>query len=313
MIERAQPRDAMRTGAEEPLISIGEAPLDRMPALTLLFESAVAGFSRRLEEFSALPTALALDSLDAKRVSDLDDQCLGAHTTLLFDAKALEAKIAVGVDSVFRDIVIELLLGSSIIGLRQSDRAASRVESRLLEFAVEKLLTEIADAFAPIVEMSFERDAPSDEQGFTAIGPKAGVAIVSCCRLRALDHEGAVAIMLPRAALDPFRAALSQFPGTDSVARDESWSENLYDHIVRTEVKVQVKIEARTFTLGDIAELEVGDVLRLPIAPTSPIRVESEGRTLFWCTLGQKDGYYTVRLEDFSNEQQSFIENLIGV
>jgi flagellar motor switch protein FliM len=313
MIERAQAREAMRPGAEEPLISIGEAPLDRMPALTLIFEAAVSGFTRRLEEFSELSAALTLEDLDAKRFSDLDEELDATSALLVYDAGGLDAKVAVAVDGGFRDIVLELLLGSTIIERPQGERAATRVESGLVEFAVGIFLDELATAFKPIVAASFRRDACALEPGLAAVAPKAAVSIVSRCRLRALDQEGMISIMLPRSALDPFRAALSRFPGAEGNSQDGRWSENLYDHIVRTEVKVDVKIEARGFTLDDISRLEVGDVLRLPIAPSSPIRVVSEGRTLFWCTLGQKDGHYTVRLEDFSDERQSFIENILGV
>ncbi len=53
--------------------------------------------------------------------------------------------------------------------------------------------------------------------------------------------------------------------------------------------------------------------MKLPITPTSLLRVESEGRTLFWCALGQKDGSYTVRIEEFCDERQEFIQDLLGV
>ena len=314
MIERAHNREAARNGVEEPLISIGEAALDRMPTLSLIFDEAAANFTRVLEEFSEIQSTASIEDLEATRVSDLENHCAGLSTILVYDAGGLGSKLAVAVDEGFRDLVIELMLGSSVVErTTQGERAATRVESRLLDFAVSKLLSALAGAFAPIAQLSFERDTSSDEAGFSSIGQKAAVVIVGRCRLKAADQDGTLAIVLPRSALDPFRAELSRQPGAASAVQDDRWTENLYDHVVRTEVKVNVKIEARGFTLDDIARLEVGDVLRLPIAPTSPIRIESEGRTLFWCTLGQKDGHYTVRLEDFSDERQSFIENILGV
>lgn len=309
-----QQGEGARLGGDEPLISIGEASLDRMPALTLIFEETAANFTRALEEFTNIPVALSLEDLDAKRVGDLQQHCEGLSTILVYDANGLSAKFAVAVDSGFRDMAVEMLLGSGVVERSdKADRAASRVEARLVNFAVNRLLNRLAAALAPVAEVQFEQDMLASEAGYGAVGQRGAVAIACRFRLKSLEHEGLVAIVLPRAALDPYRTALSRFPGAEGVARDERWSENLYDNIVRTEVAVNVKIEARGFTLEDIANLEVGDVLRLPIAPTSPIRIESEGRTLFWCTLGQKDGHYTVRLEDFSDERQSFIENILGV
>jgi len=313
-LNSASLREVAKSVIDEPLISIGEASLDRMPALTLIFEETVAGFTRALEEFTKIPVALSLEDLEAKRVGDLQENVGSVTSLLVYDAKGLDAKFVVAVDDGFLEMAVELLLGSNFVERFSEGKAArSRVEMRLLDFAVSKLLASLAAALAPISDVSFEQDMLGGDTGFGSIGQKGAVAIVAHCRFKSLENEGIVAIALPRSALDPYRTALSRFPGAEGAARDEQWSENLYDHIVRTEVKVNVKIEARGFTLDDIANLEIGDVLRLPIAPTSPIRIESEGRTLFWCTLGQKDGHYTVRLEDFSDERQSFIENILGV
>jgi len=313
-LDGAHRRGRSRPGVEEPLISIGEASLDRMPALTLIFEQAASNFTRALEEFTDIPVSLSFEGLDAKRVGDLYEHCEGFSTIFVYQAEALNSKFAVAVDSDFREMAVEMLLGSGVVERpAQSEQASSRVAMRLIEFALGKVLDGLATALSSLTNVKFERDMLGDDAGFGAVGQKGAVAIVSRYRLKSLDSEGLLAIVLPRSALDPYRAALSRFLDAEGVACDERWSDDLYNHIVRTEVKVNVKIEARGFTLDDIVRLEVGDVLRLPIAPTSPIRIESEGRTLFWCTLGQKDGRYTVRLEDFSDERQSFIENILGV
>lgn len=310
----ARRENTSRATFEEPLISIGEASLDRMPALTLIFQDAAAAFTRTLEDFTEIPAALSFEDLDARRVGDLSEKCADLTTTFVYEAQGLASRLTVGVDQEFLDISIELLLGSSVIEPATRNGASpTRIEASLAEFAVRCFLESLGHTLAPIVEARFERDMFGEEAGYAALGQKTAVAIVSRYRLKSLDQQGRLAVILPRAALDPFRPALSRFPGAEGAAQDERWSENLYDHIARTEVIVNVKMEARGFTLDDIAGLEVGDVMRLPIAPTSPIRVESEGRVLFWCTLGQKDGFYTVRLEEFADERRDFLEDILGM
>lgn len=311
---QARHESASRATFEEPLISIGEASLDRMPALTLVFEGAATAFTRTLEEFTEIPAALSFEELDARRVVDISEQCAELTTTFIYEAQGLASKLAVAVDQTFLDVSIELFLGSSVIEPTHRNGASpTRLDASLAEFAVMRFLESFAHTLAPIVEAHFERDVFGEEAGYAALGQKSAVAIISRYRLKSLDHQGRLAVILPRAALDPFRPALSRFPGAEGAAQDERWSDNLYDHIARTHVVVNVKMEARGFTLDDIARLQVGDVLRLPIAPTSPVRVESEGRVLFWCTLGQKDGFYTVRLEEFADERRDFLEDILGV
>lgn len=307
MTKREQPSG----GGEEPLVLIGEATLDRMPGLSLLVEETAAAFSRFLGEY-ADGAVLSIDGLEALRVGDLTDRYGGVGRTLVYRGVGLDARAALAIDEGFRSLAFELMLGSSIVE-PIAERPLTRIEDSILGFAAQKLFDALAGAFATLATVSFEPDLGAEEAGFFSLGPKAAVAVLVRMGLQYREHAGLAFLAVPRAALDPFRSALARPPDADGQATDEKWSVDLYDNIVRTEVTAEVKIEARGFTLGDIARLEVGDVMRLPIAPTSPIRVVSEGRTLFWCTLGQKDGKYTVRLEEFSDERESYIENILGV
>jgi flagellar motor switch protein FliM len=298
----------------EPLISLGEGSLDRMPTLHLLFEDAATRFSRDFCAMTGAKAVLIFERLEAKRLTDLIKTEAGFAYVGVYDTQDLGCRSAVGVDSRFSDFAVEMLLGSGVIDPPpQTPRPLSRLVKRLTDLAIAKILEGVAGAFAPLADIAFEICEQQAEAGFAALGQRTGVALVATFRLCAFDQECAVVFAAPRAAFEPHRAALARLPGAEGFARDLRWAEDLYDHVVQTEVKVDVRIDARGFTLSDIASLEVGDLVRLPIAPDSPIRVESEGRALFWCTLGQKDGYFTIRLEEVSDDRRSFIENVLGM
>jgi len=257
---------------------------------------------------------LNFERLEAKRLADLIKSETDFAYVGVYDTRGLGCRSAVGVDARFSDLAVEMLLGSGIIDPPpQTPRPLSRLEMRLTAIAIAKILEGISGAFSPLAVIDFEICEQQTEAGFAALGQRTAVALMATFRLSAFDQECAVVFAMPRAACEPHRAALARLPGAEGFARDLRWAEDLYDHVVQTEIKVNVRIDARGFTLSDIASLEVGDLLRLPIAPDSPIRVESEGRALFWCTLGQKDGYFTIRLEDVSDDRRSFIENVLGM
>ncbi len=298
-------------GFDEPLVLIGEATLDRMPGLALIFEEAAANFSTFLASYGE-GLALAVESLSALRIGELAETYASFGKAFAFRAGPAEPRAVFAVDADFRGLVFELLLGSSVVET-PAERSPTRIEDSVLGFAALNFFHAFAEAFSSLARWSFERDREAEEAAFFALGPKAAVAVVLKVNLQYREHYGQAIFALPRTALDPFRSALARLPEGEGRANDEKWSVDLYDNIVRTEVTAEVKLEAHGFTLADIARFEIGDVLRLPISPTSPIRVVSEGRTLFWCTLGQKDGKYTVRLEEFSDERESHIENILGV
>lgn len=298
----------------EPLISLGEGALDRMPTLNLLYEEAAARFTRDFCAMTGAKAVLTFERLEAKRLSDLVKPDEAFAYVGVYDARGLGCRSAVGVDTDFTDLAVEMLLGSGVVDPPpETPRPISKLVARLTDLAIGRILEGVASAFAPLADIDFVPCASQAEAGFAALGQRTAVALVATFRLSAFDRECGVVFTMPRAAFDPHRAALARLPGAEGFARDMRWAEDLYEHVVQTEVKVDVRIDARGFTLADIASLEVGDLLRLPIAPDNPIRVESEGRALFWCTLGQKDGYFTIRLEDVSDDRRSFIENVLGL
>ncbi|MEK4033514.1 FliM/FliN family flagellar motor switch protein [Methylocystis sp. IM3] len=296
---------------EEQLVLVGDATIDRMPALTAIFEETGAGFARFLSRYAS-GLVITTENFEGSRVHELAEKYGALGKIFVFKSQENDSRVAIAVDGVFRCLAFELLLGSGVIDA-SLDRPPTRIEDRIIGYCVTKLVSGFAESFSRLAKLTYEREPSLEGSGFFALGPKATVAAFVRMTVRYGEHAGQILIAMPRSALDPFRTALSRLPGAEGKATDEKWSENLYQNVVRTEVKAEVRLEARGFTLGDVSRLEVGDVLRLPIAPTDPIRVVAEGRTLFWCTLGQKDNMYTVRLEEFSDERESYIENILGV
>ena len=70
-------------------------------------------------------------------------------------------------------------------------------------------------------------------------------------------------------------------------------------------------IEERQFDLRDIAGLEIGQVLTLQATAKSRVKLECNAEPLFWCDFGQADGFYTLRIDEFVNQEQEFIDDIL--
>lgn len=296
---------------EELLVRVGDGVIDRMPGLPVIFDDLAHMFEQFMRGYADGVSAI-VNEFEAIRLGDFEARYQAFGRLYAFRATNSDFRASVIADGVFRSLMFEFLLGSGVIEI-ESERQSTRLEDRVCAHGASILMGHFSRAFAPLAKLTFAREIEAEESGFLALGGRNSVIIYAKMILTLGSHEAQLLFAMPRSALDPFKAELSRQPGSAGLATDERWSERLYSNVIKTEIKAEVRIEAKTFTLGDIAKLEVGDVLRLPITPTDPIRVVAENRTLFWCTLGQKDGLYTVRLEDFSSENESRIENMLGV
>ena len=120
--------------------------------------------------------------------------------------------------------------------------------------------------------------------------------------MRAQDRELKAMIAIPRAALEPLRSVLSESAMSEASAQDHRWAHKMQDHVSKTPVTLRAIIEKPNVALADIVSLSVGSFIDLPIGPSGRLKLDCEGKPLFWCALGQKDGRYTVRIGDAVSE-----------
>ena len=119
-------------------------------------------------------------------------------------------------------------------------------------------------------------------------------------------------VIVPQSALTPLRQSLARVISGESNARDPTWTRQMRQEVQRTGVTVRAVLEEDDFTLGKIAELKVGQVLKLQSTPRSRIKLESNHQPLFWCHLGQSEGFYTVRIDELFDRDQEFINNVLS-
>jgi flagellar motor switch protein FliM len=65
-------------------------------------------------------------------------------------------------------------------------------------------------------------------------------------------------------------------------------------------------IEERQFTLADIAGLRAGQLLILQANAKTKVKLECNAEPLFSCDLGQAEGCYTLRIDDYVDRDQEF-------
>ncbi|WP_244532061.1 FliM/FliN family flagellar motor C-terminal domain-containing protein [Methylocapsa palsarum] len=59
-----------------------------------------------------------------------------------------------------------------------------------------------------------------------------------------------------------------------------------------------------------MADLRVGQIFALQATIKTRVKLKCNAEPLFWCSLGQDAGCYTMRVEDFINKEQEFIDDV---
>jgi flagellar motor switch protein FliM len=297
----------------ERLLAGGGVSIDRLPLLRVVFDQMAEGFG---EEASRQLGAVRLqvESVTGGRAgevfADLENSAVAAY----YGGADPDARILVAAERRFVFSIVEGFFGAD--GAEppyDEDRPLTEIETRAARVAFGWLTKALRGGFASAADVAVRLE-PQEVRSDGSGSPRkvGGFALTCRCRLVGLGREAEIFVSVSQAFLDPMREALARDPSATILSADPQWAKRMKNRVTQTEVTLSAAMERRDLTLADIANFEVGQIIDLPVAPTSLIKLECEGQALFWCEIGQKDGAYTIRIEDFVDKEQEFIDDVLA-
>jgi flagellar motor switch protein FliM len=293
------------------LDSAGQA-IERLPGVVFAFEQfalnipAAAGSLLKLESAPTLeairPESLftSLGESQGKLASVLHSVTLDARMMLIFDHKIAESLIA----TVFGDESVSL-------GER-SPRAPTTIELHLVAELARRLAGALEAAFDGFTGLELRLERLERLADTYALGRRDGPAVEARLTLESRVGPLALVVLAPQAALAPLRKQLATEPGAESGGGDPRWARQLEQGVARARVAVSAVLDELPMSLGDIAALSPGQVLTLHGSGMGRVRLECEGREMFWCKLGQGDGRYSLEIEAAVEPEDNSIESALG-
>ncbi|MCY6382405.1 FliM/FliN family flagellar motor switch protein [Hoeflea prorocentri] len=88
------------------------------------------------------------------------------------------------------------------------------------------------------------------------------------------------------------------------------WATKLTTQVSRSHILLDARIALSEITLGDVARLQIGDVL--PFADEGAVRalLSAGDKQLFWCEFGKAGDRYTVRVQEPHKHDQELMREL---
>ena len=291
--------------------SAGQA-LERLPGVVFAFEQfalnipAAAGSLLKLESAPTLeairPESLfaALGESQGKLAAVLRSVTLDASLMLIFDHRITESLIA----TVFSDDSVSLS--------ERSPRAPTTIELHLVAELARRLAGALEAAFDGFASLELRLERLERIADTHALGRRDGPAIEAQLTVESRVGPLALVVLAPQAALAPLRKQLATEPGAESGGGDPRWARQLEQGVARARVAVSAVLDELPMSLGDIAALSPGQVLNLHGSGMGRVRLECEGREMFWCKLGQGDGRYSLEIEAAVEPEDNSIESALA-
>ncbi|WP_036261235.1 flagellar motor switch protein FliM [Methylocapsa aurea] len=296
----------------EKLLDMGGVAVDRMPMLHVIFDRMAAQCSEYLRQLSSTPAFLTVAEVGTERIGDVLDAYEGNAIVGITYVQAWDSRILIGLDRNFIFNLVEVLFGGDGSEAPIAEkRDLSAIEVRLAQKIFDLVCKALRASFASVCETVFKVERVETRLDFAVIAPRTTFGVSAIINLRIQGRNGGMFVLIPQAALNSIRQQLGRDLSNDMALRDPDWTKQIESEIGRTEVAVRGVIEERQFVLADIASLRVGQILALQATAKTRVKLECNAEPLFWCNLGQADGFYTLRLDEFVNQEQEFINDVL--
>lgn len=288
------------------------AVAERLPMFPVALERSAEAGVEQLREVSALSPRISLIAIGSGTVSQLIDAEPGAGIVELLHAAEWDSHLLLRIE---RDLVyayLDMVLGGDGSQPAFDEiRPLSRMEMRVGRTLVARIGRALETGFASLAQSAFAVVDHQDRLDLGLLGGPAAPVAIARMRIDFADRGGDFLIAFPNILLTALRPALARAPSAETPRSDPRWSRQIQSEITRTRVVLRAVLDERMQTLGDISALKVGQVLELDATPRSRIRVECNGEALLWCEIGKSNGSYTLRVDDFIDQDQEFMHDLL--
>lgn len=273
---------------------------EKMPMLEVVFDRLVRMLSSSLRSFLSENVDVSLDSMTSLRFEDYLNSIPLPALLVVFRAVEWENFGLVTVDSSQIYSTVDVLLGGrkNTRPVRVEGRPYTTIEQDIVKRMVDLVLSDMSAAFDPISPVTFQHERLENNPRFATITRPNNAALLVRLRVDMEDRGGMIEILLPHATLEPIRDLLLQLFMGEKFGQDTVWEKHLGKEVRQTHVDMEVVLDEKTVTLGDIMNFKVGSTILLNCAPDDEVTVKCGGVPITTGKLGRLGDNIAVSLSE---------------
>ncbi len=273
---------------------------EKLPMLEVVFDRMVRMLSSSLRNFTSDNVDVSIESMTSLRFEEYLNSIPLPALLVVFRAAEWENFGLVTVDSAQIYSTVDVLLGGrrSTRPIRIEGRPYTTIEQDIVKRMVDIVLGDMSSAFDPLSPVSFQFDRLENNPRFATIARPNSAALLVRLRVDMDERGGMIEILFPHQTLEPIRDLLLQMFMGEKFGQDSVWERHLGKEVQQTHVDLEVILDERKISLGEVVDLKVGSTIMLNCRPDDIVKVKSGGIALTDGKIGRVGDTIAVSLVD---------------
>jgi flagellar motor switch protein FliM len=308
----AEIRESGGQPGTDKLLEPPKLEVERLHVLKGVLERLVTTLSERFRDYCNVPSSFFVNQMESGNSWDVlesyEDSIAG-----IYYCRQWDAKIVLGVDRRFVFSLIDAAFGGDgSMPPFESDRPFTSLEARLARSVFGIVIPELENLLTPITPVSFDIEKLETKLDFQILG-QTDIPVISVQILfQILDNGGRMFMIIPQSALYPVRKQLERQRALDGTNVDPEWQKKMQDGLASSNMVLKGVLEGPELTLGQVAALEPGHILRLDADTKSLIALECQDERIFWCRLAQSKSQFALVIEQPIDRQKELVSDLVS-
>ncbi|MCC7441962.1 MAG: flagellar motor switch protein FliM [Bdellovibrionales bacterium] len=276
----------------------------RMPTLDIIYERFIRLFRISLSNSLRKIASISIISTDLLKFGEFVNtlpipscMCIMRFESLRGPALLVfESKLAYAlVDSYFG--------GTDRPYTKIEGKEFTRIELSIMRKVMDLAIEDLEEAWGPVhkTDISFGRTEVNPQ--FVGVVPPSDVIISTTFEVELENASGTIALVIPYSTIEPIKNKLNASFQTENERVDKEWTNMLEEHLQNAQVNLVVNLGEAQITVGDLVNLNVGDIIPLSQDADGELDFQVEGVRKFKCFFGVSRGQRAVQVTRASEDQ----------
>jgi flagellar motor switch protein FliM len=269
----------------------------RMPTLDIIYERFIRLYRLSLSNALRKMASISIMSTDLMRFGEFVNTLSIPSCICIMRFESLKGPALIVFDSKLTYLLVDSFFGGNDRPYNKVEgKEFTRIELSIMRKVIDFALKDFEEAWTPVhkTDISFSRIEVNPQ--FVGVVPPSDVIISTRLKVEVESTSGTINLVIPYSTIEPIKSKLSASFQNESDKADKEWIGKLQEHIMNTESTLLVNLGSASITVGDLINLNIGDVILLNQNADTDLNVFIEGVEKFKCFFGNSRGNRAIKI-----------------
>ena len=269
----------------------------RMPILEIIYERFIRAFRVSLSNSLRKISTISMISTDLLKFGEFINTLPIPSCICIIRFNELRGPALLVFESKLAYAIIDSYFGGTDRPFTKMEgKEFTAIELSFMRRVMDIAVSDLEEAWAPVHKIDAQYVRTEINPQFVGVVPPSDIIFATNFEIEFEPTSGSIMFVVPYSTIEPIKQKLTSSFQSDNDMVDNLWTVSMNQHLMETKLLLAAKLGETNITIGDMINLQVGDVIPLPSEAGGEIKVEAEGVSKLQGLIGSYKGNRAIQI-----------------